>query len=96
MLIKAVLAGWLIALMVWLIPGAGPSRLLLIMILTYVVAIAHFSHIIAGSVEAAYNVFGGSISIRGLFHPLPLPDADRQHDRRRVARGDPQPCPGAR
>ena len=44
MLIKAMLAGWLIALMVWLIPGAGPSRLLLILIVTYVVAISHFSH----------------------------------------------------
>ena len=61
MLVKAVLAGWLIALMVWLIPGAGPARLWLILIITYVVAIAHFSHIIAGSVEAAFNVFVGQI-----------------------------------
>ena len=59
MLVKAVLAGWLIALMVWLIPGAGPGRLWLILILTYVVAIAHFSHVIAGSVEAAFDVFTG-------------------------------------
>ena len=61
MLIKAILAGWLIALMVWLIPGAGPARLWMILIITYVVAIAHFSHIIAGSVEAAFNVFVGHI-----------------------------------
>ena len=60
-MIKAILAGWLIALIVWLIPGAGQSRLLLIIIVTYVVAIAHFSHIIAGSVEAAFNVFTGFI-----------------------------------
>ncbi len=62
MLIKAIMAGWLIALMVWLIPGAGPGRLLLILIVTYVVAIAHFSHIIAGSVEAGYNVMTGGIA----------------------------------
>ena len=61
MLVKSVLAGWLIALMVWLIPGAGPSRLWMILIITYVVAIAHFSHVIAGSVEAAFNVFVGQI-----------------------------------
>lgn len=61
MTIKAMLAGWLIALMVWLIPGAGPSRLFLIVIITYVVALAHFSHSIAGSVEAAYDVFNGTI-----------------------------------
>ncbi len=63
MMVKAMLAGWLIALMVWLIPGAGPSRLLLIVIITYVVAISRFSHIIAGSVEAAYDVFTGVIGL---------------------------------
>ena len=56
MMIKAVLAGWLIALMVWLLPTAAQSRLLLVLIITYLVAIAHFSHLIAGSVEAAYLV----------------------------------------
>jgi formate/nitrite transporter FocA (FNT family) len=63
MLVKAIFAGWLIALMVWLIPGAGPSRLFVILILTYVVGIAHCSHIIAGSVEAAYDVFRGAIGL---------------------------------
>ena len=61
MAIKSMLAGWLIALMVWLMPSAGQSRLLLILIITYTVAIAHFSHLIAGSVEAAYLVVTGQI-----------------------------------
>ena len=56
MTIKALLAGWLIALMVWLLPTAAQSRLLLVLIITFLVAIAHFSHLIAGSVEAAYLV----------------------------------------
>ena len=73
MLVKAILAGWLIALIVWLIPGAGQSRLLLILILTYVVAIAHFSHIIAGSVEAAYNVWSGTISFGEYFTRFMFP-----------------------
>lgn len=73
MLVKAILAGWLIALMVWLIPGAGPSRLFLIIILTYVVAIAHFSHIIAGSVEAAYDVFVGTIGFGEYFTRFLVP-----------------------
>lgn len=63
MAIKAMLAGWLIALMVWLLPSAGQSRLLLILIITYTVAIAHFSHLIAGSVETAYLVVTGQISL---------------------------------
>ena len=73
MLIKAVLAGWLIALMVWLIPGAGQARLWLVVILTYVVAIAHFSHIIAGSVEAAFNVFDGHIQVGEYFTRFMIP-----------------------
>ena len=61
--LKGIFAGWLIALMVWLLPSAGQSRLLLILIITYTVAIAHFSHLIAGSVEAAYLVVTGQISL---------------------------------
>ena len=73
MLTKAILAGWLIALMVWLIPGAGPARLWLILIITYVVAIGQFSHVIAGSVEAAYNVFVGHIGIGAYFTRFLIP-----------------------
>ncbi len=62
MAIKAVLAGWLIALMVWLLPTAAQSRLLLVLIMTYLVAIAHFSHLIAGSVEASYLVVTHQLS----------------------------------
>jgi formate-nitrite transporter family protein len=56
-------AGWLIGLMVWLLPGAGPSRPLIIILLTYVIAICQFPHIIAGSVEAAYGVVTGAATI---------------------------------
>jgi formate/nitrite transporter FocA (FNT family) len=38
-IVKAVLAGWLIALMVWLLPGAGSARLLVIIMLTYIVSL---------------------------------------------------------
>ncbi len=56
-------AGWLIGLMVWLLPGAGPARPLIIILLTYVVAVCGFPHIVAGSVEAAYGVATGQASI---------------------------------
>ena len=61
MLVKAVFAGWLIALMIWLLPGAGSARMLVILTLTYFVAIGHFSHVIAGSVEAAFAVLNGQV-----------------------------------
>ncbi len=56
-------AGWLIGLMVWLLPGAGPSRPIIIIVLTYVVALCEFPHAIAGSVEGAFGVWIGQASV---------------------------------
>jgi formate/nitrite transporter FocA (FNT family) len=58
--LKAVLAGWLIALMVWLLPNARSAAVLIVVVITYVVAVCELSHIIAGSVEAAYAVVRGN------------------------------------
>jgi formate/nitrite transporter FocA (FNT family) len=56
-------AGWLIGLMVWLLPSAHTGRAPIIVLLTYVIAICQFPHIIAGSVEAAFGVFTGNATI---------------------------------
>jgi len=55
-LFRGVFAGWLIALMVWLLPSAGSARLFVILLVTYVVAVARLPHVIAGSAEVAYGV----------------------------------------
>jgi formate/nitrite transporter FocA (FNT family) len=52
--VKGIFAGWLIALMVWLLPGAGSSRFFVIVAVTYVVGAGQFAHVIAGSVDAFY------------------------------------------
>jgi formate/nitrite transporter FocA (FNT family) len=59
---KAVFAGWAIALMVWLLPLAENAALFVIIIITYVIAAADFSHIIAGSVEAVYGAWRGVVT----------------------------------
>ena len=56
---KAVFAGWLIALMVWLLPATGSARPLIIILITYAVALSGFGHVIAGSVEVLYLVETG-------------------------------------
>ena len=56
-------AGRPIGLMVWLLPSADASRALIIILLTYVIAICQFPHVIAGSVEAAFGVFTGSATL---------------------------------
>jgi len=67
------LSGWLIALMVWLLPGAGPARLWVIVILTYVVGIGQFSHMIAGSVEVAFAVIHGKAGVADYVWRFALP-----------------------
>ena len=58
-LLRGILAGWLIALMVWLLPFAETARVWVIVIITYVVGIGHFSHVIAGSVDTIFVVAAG-------------------------------------
>lgn len=62
---QGVLAGWLIALMVWLLPAAGSARVFVILLITYVIGLGGFAHIIAGSVEAFYALFAGKLSLAG-------------------------------
>jgi formate/nitrite transporter FocA (FNT family) len=49
--VRGIFAGWLIAMMVWMLPFAESARVWVIILLTYVVGLANFSHIVAGSVE---------------------------------------------
>jgi formate/nitrite transporter FocA (FNT family) len=65
--VRAMFAGWLIALMVWLLPSARSARLLTILLVTYTVAVSKLSHVIAGSVESAYAVMTGAASVSDYF-----------------------------
>ena len=62
-LVRAIFAGWLIALMAWLLPAAKGSRAHIIVVMTYVVALGEFAHIVAGSVESAFLVQSGRASL---------------------------------
>ena len=60
-LVKAVFAGWLIALMVWLMPAAASAKFLVIIAVTWLIGVAKFSHVIAGSIETAFAAMQGAI-----------------------------------
>jgi formate/nitrite transporter FocA (FNT family) len=49
--LRGVFAGWLIALMVWLLPFAETARVWVIVVIAYIVGLGNFSHVIAGAVE---------------------------------------------
>lgn len=59
--IKGIPAGFLVAAMVWMSPSAN-SKLLVVLIMTYLIAIGGFSHVVAGSAEAFTLGFTGDIS----------------------------------
>jgi formate/nitrite transporter FocA (FNT family) len=61
-LLRAMFSGWLIALIVWLLPASKTAAPFIIAALTYVVALANFPHVIAGSTEASYAVLNGGAS----------------------------------
>ena len=58
-MLRAIFAGWLIALLVWLLPFAESARVLVIIIITWTIGAAHFSHIIAGIVDSGFLAFRG-------------------------------------
>lgn len=60
-LVKGVFAGWLIALMVWLMPAASSAKFFVIIAVTWLISVAQFSHVIAGSIEGAFAAMHGAI-----------------------------------
>jgi formate/nitrite transporter FocA (FNT family) len=57
--LRGIFAGWLIAMVVWMLAAIDTGRIAVIVILTYVVGLAGLTHIIAGSVEVVYLVMAG-------------------------------------
>lgn len=63
MFTKGIGAGWIIAALVWILSASQESRFAMIALLTYLIALFGFTHIVAGSVEALYGVLTGLITL---------------------------------
>lgn len=61
-ILRGIFAGWLIAMMVWMLAAVRTGQIPIIIILTYIVGLGDLTHIIAGSVEALYLVWAGQLS----------------------------------
>ena len=61
-MLHAVYAGWLIALMVWMLPGAETSKFAVIVLMTWLIGVGGFAHVIAGSTEVFYAAVRGESS----------------------------------
>jgi formate/nitrite transporter FocA (FNT family) len=71
--VRAIFAGWLIALLVWMLPAGESNKVAVIVIMTWIIGAAGLAHIIAGSVEAAYVVWLGDRTPADLFVSWFLP-----------------------
>ena len=54
MFVKAIVSGWLIAALVWMMPSAEGTEIFVITLITYLIALGGFTHVVAGSAEAFY------------------------------------------
>jgi len=58
----AVVAGYLMAAMVWLVTSAGSAQVAIVTLMTYLIGIGGFGHIVAGAAESVMLVSHGEMS----------------------------------
>ena len=73
MLFDGVSSGFLMAAMVWMIPAAEMLKVYVIVLMTWLIAVGSFTHIVAGSVEAFLLLVAGEWSIGVLLWQFLLP-----------------------
>jgi formate-nitrite transporter family protein len=60
--LRGIFAGWLIAMVVWMLAAIDTGRMMVIIIITYIVGLAALTHIIAGAVEVLFLPMVGAKS----------------------------------
>lgn len=73
MFVKGMCAGWIVATMVWLVPAAKQAKVFIIILMTSLIAIAGFTHIVVGASEAEYLVYSGQLTWGEFFLDFALP-----------------------
>jgi formate-nitrite transporter family protein len=61
MAFRSITAGFLMAAMVWLIPAANEAQFYIIVLITYLIGVGEFPHIVAGSVQSFLLVANGQL-----------------------------------
>jgi formate-nitrite transporter family protein len=68
-----VVAGYLMAAMVWLITSAGSSQVAIVAVMTYLIGIGGFAHVIAGTAESVTLALDGQLSWPAMLMGFTLP-----------------------
>ena len=72
-LLRAVFAGWLIALMVWMLPAARSAQFFVILLMTWLVGAGGLAHVVAGSTDVLYLVFTDRLAWTGYMTQFLIP-----------------------
>lgn len=72
-LLHGIPAGFLVAVLVWMLPSARNSQLSVILLLTYVIALGGFAHVVAGSGKAFLLFFMGEAGLASVLGGFMLP-----------------------
>jgi formate-nitrite transporter family protein len=70
---RAIPAGVIVALIVWMLPQADESSFFLILVFTWLIAAGDFAHIVAGSVEMAVMILDGQLGLGGALFGFFIP-----------------------
>lgn len=73
MLLRGIGAGFLMATMVWLLPGAGPAQFHVIVMMTWLIGAGGLAHIVAGSFEAYLLLLNGEMGWSSTLTGFALP-----------------------
>ena len=73
MMFRGVTAGFLMATMVWLIPASDSAQFFVIILMTYLIGVGGFPHIVAGSVESFLLVANGQLGIGAMLAGFTVP-----------------------
>jgi formate/nitrite transporter FocA (FNT family) len=69
----AVVTGYLMAAMVWLVTSAGGSSVAIVTVMTYLIGIGGFAHIVAGTAESVTLVIAGELPWSAMLIDFTLP-----------------------
>lgn len=73
MFTKGIVAGWLLGTMVWMLPALPDAKVVVIVLMTWLIGVGNFTHVIAGSTEVLYLVFRGELPASGYIVHFALP-----------------------
>jgi formate/nitrite transporter FocA (FNT family) len=73
MFFRGITSGFLIAAMVWLMPGSEGAQFHVITLMTYLIALGGFTHIIAGSMEAFMLLMNGDTGFGWVLFDFAVP-----------------------